>query len=434
MMPWSPVSRPVLLAEELMTDLPADCYPSPATPLLTVEEARTAILAGADPVAGRTERIDCAQSLGRVLAETIRSGIDVPPHDNSAMDGYALRADDLGADLRLPIAQRIAAGDSPPPLPLGTAARIFTGAPIPQGADTVVIQEECETGADWVRLRRAPQRGGNIRPRGNDIAAGQEVLAAGTRLDPRHLGLLASIGQREVAVRARLRVALLTTGSELTEPGEPLAPGRIYNSNRHLLAGLLREQGCELIDPGPVSDTVEATQAALYAAAGAADLIVSTGGVSVGDEDHVKAAVAAIGHIALWRVTMKPGKPLAYGRIGAAHLVGLPGNPVSAYVTALLFLLPLLRRLQGRDGPPFPEPESARLAHDWPRARPRREFLRVRLVYEPGHLPWAEPAGRQGSDVLTGVARADGLLELPQDSAPERGAVLRYWSFARLQA
>ncbi|WP_295385522.1 gephyrin-like molybdotransferase Glp [uncultured Thiodictyon sp.] len=419
-----------------MTDLTTDCYPSPTNgaPLLTVVEARAAILAAADPVARVTQRIVCADSLGRVLAESIRSPIDVPPHDNSAMDGYALRADDLGADWRLPIAQRIAAGESPPPLPPGTAARIFTGAPIPDGADTVVIQEECEIASGWLRLRRAPQRGGNIRPRGNDIAAGQEVLAAGTRLDPRHLGLLASIGHREVSVRPRLRVALLTTGAELTEPGEPLAPGRIYNSNRHLLAALLREQGCELIDPGPVPDTLEATQAALRAAAATADLIVSTGGVSVGDEDHVKAAVAACGQIALWRVNMKPGKPLLYGRIQAAHLIGLPGNPVSAYVTALLFLLPLLRRLQGRDGPLFPEPESARLAHDWPRARPRREFLRARLVYEAGQLPWAEPAQRQGSDVLTGVAHADGLLELPPDATPKRGTIVNYWSLARLQA
>ena len=419
-----------------MTDLTPDCCTGSTSgpPLLTVEEARAAILADAHPVATGTQRIDCDQSLGRVLAELIRSPIDVPPHDNSAMDGYALRADDLGPDLRLPIAQRIAAGESPPPLPPGTAARIFTGAPIPQGADTVVIQEECGTGGDWLQLRRAPKHGGNIRPRGNDIAAGQEVLPAGTRLDPRHLGLLASIGYRQVCVRSRLRVALLTTGSELTEPGEPLAPGRIYNSNRHLLAALLAQQGCELIAPGPVPDTVDATQTALRAAAASADLIVSTGGVSVGNEDHVKAAVAAIGHIALWRVNMKPGKPLAYGRIAAAHFVGLPGNPVSAYVTALLFLLPLLRRMQGRDVPWFPEAEYARLRQDWPRARPRREFLRVRLAYEAGQLPWAEPDDRQGSDVLTGVARADGLLELPEDRVSERGATLRYWSFQRLLA
>jgi molybdopterin molybdotransferase len=417
--------------------LDACCSPIPnGAVTLSVEEARAAMLASARTLPG-LETLACAQALGRVLAEEVRSPIDVPPHANSAMDGYALRAADLaqeGPDLRLPVAQRIAAGQAPQPLAPGTAARIFTGAPIPAGADTVVPQESCRVEGGWLLLEAPPRVGSHIRPRGNDLAAGSLVVAAGTRLDPRHLGLLAAVGRVEVSVRRPLRVAILTTGDELAEPGEPLQPGQIYNSNRPLLAALLQGQGCALVDPGPVQDEAEATRAALCDAARGADLIVSTGGVSVGEEDHVKAAVESVGRLDLWRVRMKPGKPVAFGHIDGAYFVGLPGNPVSAWVTAHLFLLPLLRRLQGRTGPEFPEADFARLGQDWPNARARREFPRVSLVREAGHLPWAEPYERQGSEVLAGVAWADGLIEIPEHSAHARGAILRYWSFARLQA
>lgn len=410
------------------------CSAAPGALLtLSVEEARAAILAGIEPVTG-TQRIGCGQAPGRILAESIRSPLDVPPHANSAMDGYALRAAELGPELRLPIVQRIAAGQSPQTLMAGTAARIFTGAPIPEGADTVVPQEACEATTDGLQLKAPPRPGSHIRPQGNDLAAGSLVLAAGTRLDARHLGLLAAIGRTEVEVRRPPRVTLLTTGDELAEPGETLRPGQIYNSNRHLLAALLQAQGCELIDLGPVPDQAEATRAALRAAARDAEVIVSTGGVSVGDEDHVRAAVEAIGRLDLWRVRMKPGKPVAFGRIDGALFLGLPGNPVSSWVTAHLFLLPLLRRLQGQESPDFPACDWARLSQDWSQARPRREFLRVRLRREPGQLPWAEPHQRQGSDVLAAVAWADGLLEIPEDRAHPRGTALRYWSFAQLQS
>lgn len=339
------------------------CSPAAnGTGTLSVEEARAAMLASARTLAG-AQTLACAQALGRVLAEEVRSPLDVPPHANSAMDGYALRLSDLGPDLRLPVVQRIAAGQ-----------------------------------------------------------------------DPRHLGLLAAVGRVEVAVHTPRRVALLTTGDELAEPGEPLRPGQIYNSNRALLAAWLQGQGCVLIDSAPVSDTAEATRTALREAARRADVIVSTGGVSVGEEDHVKAAMEAVGHLDLWRVRMKPGKPVAFGHIDGAYFVGLPGNPVSAWVTAHLFLLPLLRRLQGRAGPDFPDADFVRLGQDWPNARARREFPRVRLVREAGQLPWAEPYERQGSEVLAGVAWADGLVEIPEHSAHPRGAILRYWSFAQLQA
>jgi molybdopterin molybdotransferase len=409
------------------------CSDGPGRPrLLSVEEARAAILEAARPVEAAPQWVGCHLALGRVLAEDIRAPIDVPPHENSAMDGYALRLGDLGADRRLQISQRIAAGEPPRPLALGTAARIFTGAPLPPGADTVVMQEDCTVEGDWLQIRELPRRGSHIRPQGNDIARGSLVLPAGTRMDPRHLGLLASLGLARVAVRPLTRIALMTTGTELAAPGAPLAPGQIYNSNGPLLTALLQGQACEVANRGVVLDSLAATRTALSEAAKAADLVITTGGVSVGEEDHVKAAVESLGSLDLWRVRMKPGKPLAFGRLGDAHFIGLPGNPVSAYVTTLLFVLPLLRRLQGRVGPVFPDCDYARLGRDWPEPRSRREFLRVRLNREAGDLPWAQAYERQGSDVLTGAAWADGLIEIPENTTPERGTALRYWSFERL--
>lgn len=409
------------------------CSDGPGRPrLLSVEEARAAILAAARPAVAAPQWVGCELALGRVLAEDIRAPIDVPPHENSAMDGYALRAKDLGEDRRLRISQRIAAGEPPRPLEPGTAGRIFTGAPLPPGADTVVMQEDCAVEGDWLQIRERPRRGSHIRPQGNDIPRGTLVLPAGTRLDPRHLGLLASLGLARVAVRPLSRIALLTTGTELAAPGTPLAPGQIYNSNGPLLTALLQGQGCEVDNRGMVLDSSDATRTALSEAAKDADLVITTGGVSVGEEDHVKGAVESLGSLDLWRVRMKPGKPLAFGRLGEAHFLGLPGNPVSAYVTALLFVLPLLRQLQGRMGPALPDCDYARLGQDWPEPRSRREFLRVRLNREVGDLPWAEAYERQGSDVLTGAAWAEGLIEIPEHTTPKRGTALRYWPFERL--
>ena len=405
---------------------------APRDGLLPVEEARATLLAAAPRLTDH-HPVPLAEAAGRVLAEAVVSPIDVPGHDNSAMDGYAVRAADTqAAPCVLPVSQRIPAGHNGEPLQPGTAARIFTGAPLPPGADAVIMQEQTEPAAEGVRLLRPVRPGENVRPRANDVARGSEVLAAGTRLTPQAVGLLASLGIDRVDVRVRPRVALLCTGDELAEPGEPLLPGQIYNSNRPMLSALLGRAGCEVLDLGRVEDTLAATRQALHAGAEAADLILTTGGVSVGEEDHVKAAVEAEGELHLWRLRMKPGKPLAFGTVAGTPLLGLPGNPVSAFVTALLFALPFLRQMQGR-APAFPVPLWARFDGDWPRPRPRREFLRVRLraPEQPG-APWAEPFARQGSDVLTGAVWADGLLEVPEERTWQRGDLLRYWPFTTL--
>ncbi|MDX1589951.1 MAG: molybdopterin molybdotransferase MoeA, partial [Oleiphilaceae bacterium] len=281
-----------------------------------------------------SETLATADALGRVLAQPVTARVTVPPADNSAVDGYAIRWQDARQDNPLPLSQRIPAGDDPQPLRPGTAARIFTGAAIPPGADTVLMQEHCQEDSQGqhVTLNKPPQQGQNIRPAGQDIRAGEPLLEAGTRLLPQHLGLLASVGLAEVNVHRRLRVAILSTGDELVSPGEPLAPGKIYNSNRFLLKGLLESARCDILDLGDVADSFQATCDALANGAADADLIISTGGVSVGDEDHVRSAVQSLGRLDLWRLAIKPGKPFAFGQVGATPFVGLPGNPAAVLV------------------------------------------------------------------------------------------------------
>ena len=315
--------------------------------MLSVEEALQRMLAAAVPVA-QTESVPTLEAHGRVLAQPVVSPLAVPPMDNSQMDGYALRCADVPAvPVTLPVSQRIAAGHVGAPLEPGTAARIFTGAPLPLGADAIVMQEATRADGDRVTVLEAPKPGAWIRRAGLDVQAGSTVLAAGTRLRAQELGLAASVGAATLAVHRRVRVAVFFTGDELVMPGEPLPPGRIYNSNRFTLRGLLQGLGCEVLDLGIVPDDRSATRAAFVRAAQQADLIVTSGGVSVGEEDHVKPAVESEGELALWQIAMKPGKPLAFGAVRGVPFIGLPGNPVSSFVTFVLFARPFILRRQG---------------------------------------------------------------------------------------
>lgn len=406
-------------------------------PLLSLDEALQRLLLGA---AGQaitdTETVSTFDGLGRVLADEVRSTLDVPSADNSSMDGYALRATDAAAGTLLPVAQRIPAGVVGQPLAPHTAARIFTGAQIPAGADAVLMQEHGEAvpgeGLGTVLVREAPGQGDWIRRRGEDVRAGDVVLARGTRLTPQALGLAASVGAATLQVLRRPRVALLSTGDELVMPGEPLKPGAIYNSNRFMLRGLLQAAGCECTDLGIVPDRLQATREALRQAAQGHDLVLSSGGVSVGEEDHLKPAVMAEGRLELWQIAIKPGKPLAFGAVrrddGSQTLfIGLPGNPVSSFVTFLMCVAPVLRALQG-DDPAGPAGVPMRADFDWPRADKRREFLRVRLNGAGGLDLYAN----QSSGVLTSTVWADGLVDNPPGQALRRGDTVRYIALSQL--
>lgn len=410
--------------------------PQARAPLKPLDEALAELLAQAAPLAG-TDTVNTFDADGRVLAQAATSPLQVPPNDNSSMDGYAVRCADVpAAGVELPVAQRIPAGAFGVPLAAGTAARIFTGAPVPEGADAIVMQEDCEAlDGDRVRVNAVPAQGQWIRRAGEDITRGAEVLAAGTRLTPAELGLAASIGLGTLQVARRPRVALFSTGDELVMPGEvppaQMKPGAIYNSNRFFLRAMLLRLGCEVSDLGIVPDRREATVAALREAAQGHDLILTSGGVSVGEEDHIKPAVERLGTLQLWQIAMKPGKPFAYGQIphagGSAHFMGLPGNPVSSFVTFSLLVRPFLLRLQGvRDV--APKAIAATAGFDWPRADKRREFLRVRQGAD-GTL---ELFPNQSSGVLTSAAWADGVVDNPAGQTIARGDTVRFLPFAEL--
>ncbi len=439
-----------------MTERRAENPPAPGPRgLMALEEALQRLLAQAEPVV-EVETVPTVAAVGRVLAHDVVAALDVPGFDNSQMDGYAVRCADVAEALAvgrpLPVALRVAAGHEAPALPPGAVARVFTGAPLPAGADAVVMQEEAtpepaagELGAaaplGWVRFAAAPTAGQWIRRRGEDVRAGATVLAAGRRVSAADAGLAASIGCAALIVRRRLRVALASTGDELVQPGElppeRLPPGAIYNSNRFFLEPLLRRLGCEVTVLPRIADSREATEAALATAALRHDVIVTTGGVSVGEADHVKPVVQALGGLDLWQIAMKPGKPFAHGWIDRARLggtgrcpvVGLPGNPVSSFVTYALLARPFLLRLAGASVEPTLPAALPMVAHfDWPLPDRRREFLRVRCNSVGG----VDVFPNQNSSVLTSVAWADGLVDKPAGTTIAHGDVVRYLPLSAL--
>ncbi len=395
--------------------------------MLSFDEAHARLLGFVRPVR-EVEMVDTMTAAGRVLAVAQRSGIDQPPMDNSAMDGYALRAADVpAAGVRLAVSQRIPAGSVGHALQPGTAARIFTGAPLPPGADTVVMQELCEHDGEHVIVNTVPQPGEAVRRRGQDIAEGEEVLPAGLRLTPQAVALAASVGLAQLPVYRRVKVAVFSTGSELVMPGEPLPPGGIYNSNRFMLHALLAALGCEVEDFGIVPDNLAATREVLRRAAQGHDLILTSGGVSVGEEDHVKPAVEAEGSLDMWKIAIKPGKPLAYGRVHGAAFIGLPGNPVSSFVTFLLLVRPFLLATQGV-AEVAPQALLLRADFDWPTPDRRREFLRARMNATGG----VELFDNQGSAALNSTVWATGLVDIPAATAVIRGETVRFLPYGDL--
>ena len=392
--------------------------------LLSVDEALAQLLAGARPVA-EIEEVPTMQASGRVLARAQASTMDVPPMDNSAMDGYAVRLADVSGPLR--IAQRIAAGSVGKPLEAGTAARIFTGAPIPPGADAVVMQEFAAVEGDVLKIKNKPKPAEWIRRTGSDIRKGGQILAAGKRLRPQDTGLAASVGIKALPVYRKVRLGLFFTGDELVMPGDPLPPGRIYNSNRFTLNGLAAAFGCEVRDYGIVPDKLDATREVLRRAAAENDIIVTSGGVSVGDEDHVKPAVEAEGSLLMWKIAMKPGRPLAFGKVKDAAFLGLPGNPVSSFVTFLIFVRPFLLKTQGHTEV-APRAIDARADFDWPEPDARREFLRVKWNSQGG----LDMYPTQDSAVLTSTAWADGLVDNPTGAAIAKGDRVRFLPYSEL--
>ncbi|MED5595282.1 molybdopterin molybdotransferase MoeA [Janthinobacterium sp. P210006] len=397
-------------------------------PMLSVAEAQAFMLGAARPVA-EVELVDTMRANGRVLAAGQTSTLNVPERDNTQMDGYAVRAQDCASGAAsLPVSQRIAAGHVGQPLQPGTAARIFTGALIPEGADCVVMQEQCSVLDGVVTVNHVPHAGEWVRRQGEDIRAGGEILGAGRRLRSQEMGLAASVGLAQVPVLRKLRVAVFFTGDELAMPGEPLAPGAVYNSNRFTLRGLLENLGCDITDLGIVPDSLDATRAVLRQAAQGNDLIITSGGVSVGEEDHIKPAVEAEGRLNMWQIAVKPGKPLAFGEVNDAFFVGLPGNPVSSFVTFLLFVRPFILRLQGVAGNVAPRSYKLPAAFERLKADKRNEFLRAK-VNEDGEL---ELFANQSSGVLTSTVWGDGLIDCPPGLSIARGDMLRFIPFNEL--
>ena len=408
----------------------SDSCVTPETPLVVYDEAIRLLLQQARP-APETESVPLADALGRVLAMEVVAPVNVPPLDNSAMDGYAVWANDIEPGKRIPVSQRIPAGTVGKPLETGTCARIFTGAPIPPGADAVIMQENATNQAsNAVSFESVPRAGDNIRSAGEDIRTGDVILEPGQRIEAQHLGLAASVGLAELSVFRRLKVATFFTGDEIVEPGQPLGDGEIYNSNQYHLNALIQTFGCDVVNLGIVEDRLDATRATMLEAASSADLIVTSGGVSVGEEDHVRIAIEELGSISMWRLKIKPGKPLVLGHVEETPIIGLPGNPVSAFVTCLLFVRPFLLKMQGlKEVLPSSYPVTAHF--DWTRPGIRREFLRARVHNEEEEAV-AEIHPRQGSGVLSSTCWANGLVVIPEETTVKKGDRVQFIPFREL--
>ena len=397
------------------------------------EAALERLLSAARPVV-EIERVATSAALARVLAEIRYSTIQVPPSDNSAMDGYVVIAEDIptGSEARLPVVQRIPAGHTGERLRRGTAARIFTGGPIPEGGDAVVMQERCRVEDGRVCIRGPIEAGEHVRRAGEDIARGERILEQRVRLRPQDLGLAASVGLAELPVFRKLRVAIFSTGNELLEPGQPLTDGELYNSNRYALHASLVALGCDVLDLGIVQDCLEATREALLSGAAGADLVITTGGVSVGEEDYVRIALQEVGELDFWRIAIKPGKPLAFGHIGTTPFLGLPGNPVAAFVTFCLFARPFILRLQGVEDVMQTPTRAALLSAYSTRPSKRCEYVRARLQRDKDGSAGIAIHPHQGSGILSTTSWANGLALIPADAVIERGALVDFLPFGEL--
>jgi len=398
--------------------------------LMSADDA-LAFLMDSAVASNQTETSSLDDSIGRILAIDIHSKINVPGFDNSAMDGYTIALDENNTsktNQSFDVVDRITAGSTGNELKRGNAARIFTGAPIPKGANTVVMQEECQTSDDGsqITIKRAVELNENIRPTGNDILKDDVILTTGKKIEPQDISLAASVGIGELRVFKRLKVGVFFTGDELIEPGNSLSPGKIYNSNRYALVALLNKAGCDVINLGNIKDNLDSTCDALESLSSECDLIMTTGGVSVGEEDHVKPAVEKLGSLNLWKIKMKPGKPLAYGQVKNIPFIGLPGNPVSSFVTYCIFALPFIKKMQGNS---IYKTEAIKVKtnFDCKRAKPRREYARVRIDYS-SKIPLASLYPKQGSDVMSSVVWADGIIEIPENTTFESGTILNYYS------
>ena len=403
----------------------------PGSALTSIDTALAQLLSRMAAVTDR-EEVALPRALHRVLAETSHAAIDVPGHANSAMDGYAVNSQTLArGQYRLRVTQRIPAGRVGQALAIGSAARIFTGAPIPPGADAVVMQENCSVEGDEIVVMQAVEAGENVRRAGSDVERGTLLFEAGHRLRAPDIGVLAGVGRETVVVCRPLRVAVLTTGDELVRPGEPLQTGQIYNSNFYMLSTLVQGLGHDVVDCGIVADSLDSTVQALLAAAANADCIISSGGVSAGEEDHVRTALARIGELSLWKLAIKPGKPFAFGQLEGKPFFGLPGNPVSAFVTFALLVRPCLQRLGGaRDHAPLQLQLTADF--DLPVSGIRQEYLRVCCATDAQGETVLRLAGSQSSGVLSSVSHADGLAIVPPLSAVQRGDKLRFMPLSEI--